>query len=78
MALRSVGIASVIDSTRIRYDEYQRHEDILHWIQKNPTEKWIAIDDLPMYQLREHYVGTAPETGLTEANVEQAIRILNN
>lgn len=75
------GIPSVIDSTRVRDDEYQRHEDILHWVQQHEVEHWIAIDDLPMYQLNddegEHYVETCPRSGLTDSNVEQAIRLLN-
>lgn len=75
--LRSNSIPSIIGCTRVRYDEYQRHEDILDWIEKNPTERWIAIDDLPMPQLREHYIQTAPDVGLTDAAVHQAIRVLN-
>jgi len=57
--------------------QYQRHEDIQHWVQENPARNWIAIDDLPMPQLQEHYVGTNHETGLTDSDVTRAIRILN-
>jgi len=63
--------------TRIRHNEYLRHEEILHWIKHHPaTTHWIAIDDLPMYQLREHYIQTSPDTGLTDNNVQQAVRVL--
>jgi hypothetical protein len=75
--LNSYGIKSCVDSTRIRHDEYLRHEDILHWVKQHPTDRWIAIDDLPMPQLREHYIQTEPETGLTDMNVRNAIRVLN-
>jgi len=77
--LRAYGIDNFIDCTRIRHDEYQRHEDILDWVQKHPgIGNWIAIDDLPMYHLRHHYIQTMPETGLTDQNVREAIRVLNN
>jgi len=77
--LQSYGIAAVMDSTRLRGNEYLRHEDILHWVKQNPRigERWVAIDDLPMPQLSDHYVGTEPDQGLTEANVRHAIRVLN-
>jgi len=76
--LRSNGIPTAIGITRIRHNEYLRHEEILHWIHHHPeTTHWVAIDDLPMYQLREHYIGTSPATGLNDRNVQQAIKILN-
>jgi hypothetical protein len=74
---RSHGIPLPFDNTRIRWDEYKRHEDVSAWVKENPTANWIAIDDLPMHELGEHYLGTNHETGLTDANVQQAIRILN-
>jgi len=75
--LRSHGIPTAIGITRIRHNEYLRHEEILHWIKHHPaTTHWIAIDDLPMYQLREHYIQTSPDTGLTDNNVQQAVRVL--
>ena len=68
----------MISKTQEQYTEYLRHEDVQVWVDQNPTEKWVAIDDLPMHQLREHYVGTDPTLGLTDANVQQAVRVLNS
>jgi len=78
--LRSAGIPMAIDRTRIGNDEYQRHTDIEDFVQKNPKlcQRWIALDDLPMFQLRGHYVGTSPEIGLTDQDVDHAIKILNS
>ena len=73
-----MGVPLPFDNTRVRHDEYQRHEDIQHWVDTHRPRKWVALDDLPMYQLRESYVGTCGETGLTDANVSQAISILNS
>lgn len=76
----SYAIPSVVGCTRIRYDEYQRHEDIMDYVDRNmksPSDRWIAIDDLPMPQLGEHYIQTAPDTGLTDSSVAKAIRVLN-
>jgi len=75
----SYGIAPVSDCTRIRGNEYLRHEDVLFWVKQNPQvgDRWIAIDDLPMPQLGQHYVQTEPDEGLVDHNVKHAIRILN-
>merc|ERR1711937_456837 len=77
--LQSYGIAPVHDCTRIRGNEYLRHEDVLFWVKQNPQvgDRWIAIDDLPMPQLGQHYVQTEPDEGLVDHNVKHAIRILN-
>jgi len=75
--LRSHGIPTCVDITRIRHNEYLRHEEILHWIANHPgTTQWVAIDDLPMYQLHEHYIQTSPATGINDRNMQQAIRQL--
>ena len=66
----------MIDKTRIRHDEYLRHEEILYWVKLHPTAHWIAIDDLPMPQLGVHYINTASDTGLTEADMRKAIAAL--
>ena len=75
--LGSHGIPLPFDNTRIRWDEYKRHEDISHWIQQNPSRNWVAIDDLPMHQLGEHFLGTNHETGLNDRDVQRAVQLLN-
>jgi len=75
--LANYGIDNIIDSTRIFYNEYNRHTDIQDWVKKHPTDRWIALDDLPMHQLGAHYIGTAPEDGITDDDMERAIRQLN-
>ncbi len=75
--LNKYGISKVIDVTRIRNDEYLRHEEVLHWIKQHPTTSWIAIDDLPMPQLKAHYIQTEPHVGLTDQCVRGAIKQLN-
>jgi len=76
--LRKHAIPAAIGITRIRHNEYLRHEEILHWISQHPsTSHWVALDDLPMPQLREHYIQTNPDVGLTDSNVQQAIQVLS-
>jgi len=73
----SHGITLPIDCTRVRWDEYKRHEDVAHWVQQNTPKNWVCIDDLPMPQLGENFLGTNHETGLTDADVQFAVRLLN-
>ena len=75
--LSKYGITSFFDCTRDGGNEYARHTDIQDWLSKNSTRNYVALDDLPMFQLKEHYVGTTPERGLTDREAAQAIRILN-
>jgi len=75
--LERYDIEPVISTTRIGDDEFHRHDDILEWVERNPTNSWVAVDDMHLHQLREHYVGTVGEIGLSDANADQAIKILN-
>ena len=72
-------IPTAVDKTRIRHNEYLRNEEVLFWIEQHPyVTHWIAIDDLPMPQLGEHYIQTSPDTGLTDANVQRSIQVLTD
>jgi len=77
--LQRYGIPTAIDHTRIRHNEYLRNEEVTHWIRQHPsTTHWIAIDDLPMPQLGEHYIRTMPDRGITDVTVGQALRVLTS
>lgn len=75
--LRSAGIPACVCATAQKFPEEQRDLEIKAWLQENPARRWVAIDDLPMFQLREHYIGIIPEDGLTKNDAQRAIRILN-
>ena len=60
--------------------------EILEWLEANPTDKFVILDDdHPFSPDREHkalkplvpkFVQTDSKTGLTEADVEKALKIL--
>lgn len=79
LQLKRHEIPTAVDKTRIRHNEYLRNEEVLFWIEQHPyVTHWIAIDDLPMPQLGEHYIQTSPDTGLTDANVARSIQVLTD
>lgn len=54
-------------------------DEILAWLQEHPeTENWIVLDDLDLHneEIVRHQVMTNPECGLTEADVDKAIKKL--
>ncbi len=54
-------------------------EEILMWLNNHPeTESWVVLDDLELHNddIASRQVMTDPEQGLTEDDVEQALRIL--
>jgi len=79
LQLKRHDIPTAVDKTRIRNNEYLRNEEVLHWIAQHPyVTHWVAIDDLPMPQLGEHYIQTSPDTGITESDMNKAIRVLTD
>lgn len=69
--------APVIDKTPSGRD---RGSEINVWLKNNPVENYVIIDDVDQFlvEQRPHYVQTDIMTGITETNVEKAIKILNN
>jgi len=55
-----------------------RTNEILHWVNSHNVNKWVAIDDFPLKFNSDHFVQTDFIHGLTDKNVEQAIKIFNN
>lgn len=48
---------------------------IKHWINKHPDDRWVILDDIDLGFPNQ--VRTDPHTGLSEADVQQAIKVLN-
>lgn len=88
-ALEQTGIPCFVswtpfdDGTRFK----SRVQEIRHWLttfaSEHPTcqVSWIAVDDMNLsFQdkefMKDHFVHTKPEEGITEKNVEEAIEML--
>ena len=55
--------------------------EILAWVEQHPgTTGWVVLEDLDLHneEVARHQVMTDQTVGLTEADVENAVRILNN
>ena len=52
-----------------------KKDAILEWIERHPDEKYVIIDDSDLRL--QNQVRTNPATGMTAADAEQAIQILN-
>jgi hypothetical protein len=57
-----------------------RGVEIWNWINENKVDKYVILDDDSDMLLEQasHFVHTKTVDGLTEQNVEEAIKILNN
>lgn len=57
-----------------------RGEDIECWLDRNGRPDYVIIDDLDDFFLSQHdrYVETNPIVGITEADAQNAIKILNS
>ena len=53
-------------------------DEILTWLKENPSDNWVVLDDLDLNnsEIENHQVKTDPEVGLTDHDVEKAIKIL--
>ena len=47
-------------------------------MKENPSDNWVVLDDLDLNnsEIENHQVKTDPEVGLTDHDVEKAIKIL--
>lgn len=55
-------------------------DEILKWLEGHPeTEKWVVLDDLELHNdhIAKFQVMTDPEKGLSEADVQKALLMLN-
>ena len=76
--LKEHAFGSFAGQTPVVDDPYDRHQEIELWLEQNPCEHWIAIDDLPMPQLGDHYIQTDPSTGLVDVDVLRAVLALKH
>lgn len=56
-------------------------KEILHWLKEHQeVENWLVIDDLELHneEVAKHLVRTDQTVGLTEADVELAVRMLGD
>ena len=53
-------------------------DEILTWLKENPSDNWVVLDDLDLNnsEIENHQVKTDPEVGLTDHDVEKAIKVL--
>ena len=53
-------------------------DEILQWLSKHPTCKWVVIDDLDLHneEIRKHQIMTDSNVGLTQEDVEKAKKLL--
>lgn len=53
-------------------------KEILQWIDNNPVNKWIVIDDLDLHNdlVAKHQIKTDPTLGLTQSDIDAAIKML--
>ncbi len=73
-------IGEIIDRTpAFTFKGKRRGDEINFWLNNNePVESFVIIDDSSdMTNLMDHLVQTSFETGITEENAQEAIRILN-
>ena len=71
--------AEIIDCTPSRMSFRPRWHEIKEWILDNReiyVESWVAIDDLLIKEAGERLVRTNPSIGITDEDVEKAIKIL--
>ncbi len=64
---------------RTRKFSLVKASEILAWVEAHPeVSSWIVLDDLDLHseEIEKHQIKTNQETGLTQENVEQAIRLL--
>jgi hypothetical protein len=68
----------VIDKTTVLEDPmYQRGDEIRLWLNDNPVESFIVLDDNhDMDAVRNHFIPTDPGIGLTDEDVEKAALLL--
>ena len=66
---------------RTRKFSLVKAREILAWVQQHPeTTGWVVLEDLDLHneEVARHQVMTDQTVGLTEADVETAVRILDN
>ena len=78
-------IGSTLSSS---FHESERYEAILDWMRKNTLEgeieSWCILDDVPHIGYMEdmdvarHFIYTSRVLGLTDGDVDKAVRILSN
>lgn len=78
-------ISSMVD---VSISDYDRCKGILSWIENNTAEgeleAWCILDDvmfidyLENEDVRKHVVNTSESLGLTDSDVDRALRVLNN
>lgn len=64
---------------RTRKFSLVKASEILAWVKAHPdVSNWLVLDnfDLHSEEIEKHQIKTNQETGLTQADVEQAIRFL--
>lgn len=55
-------------------------DEILQWLSEHPNANWVVIDDLDLHndEIRKHQVRTDSSVGLTEKDIEMAIKVLKS
>ncbi len=53
-----------------------RRKEIAAWVEEHKPEAWVILDDDPDAGIPGHFVHVDKRWALTQANVEQAVRIL--
>lgn len=53
--------------------------EILKWIDMNPVDKWIVLDDLDLHNpfVSEHQIMTDPQIGLTQSDIDKAQKLFS-
>lgn len=54
-----------------------REDEIEIYIHQHRIKNFVILDDIPMVRLKDHAVETDHNYGLSQADVEKAIKILN-
>lgn len=81
--LERAGLKHIIDKTPITIwsgHEFSRGEEIDMWLQSHLSVKnYVIIDDREdmMVQQKDHFVKVNPYCGLTDEDVEKAMKILD-
>lgn len=66
---------------RTRKFSLVKAQEILAWVAQHPeTTGWVVLEDLDLHneEVARHQVMTDQTVGLTKADVETAVRILDN
>jgi hypothetical protein len=69
-------IGYTINSLKYRGDNLEggRTEEILEWVNRHRIEHWVAIDDLDMFELGQHFVHCKkPQAGIKATGVKEKI-----